>query len=84
MAAISAADLQEIRHSVVSQGFNPDWTKGQINAAAVALDTWFDAPATRSAVSALIDTATSPKVFTNNQKKAIFKAWLLQKFGAGV
>lgn len=84
MAAISASDLQEIRHSVVAQGFNPDWTKAQINAAAVALDNWFDAPATRSAVSALIDVATAPKTFTANQKRAIFKAWLLQKFSAGV
>lgn len=51
-----------------------DFTKATINAAFQEIEDWYTA--SKATVSADIDTATSPKVFTNAEKKFIFRAWL--------
>lgn len=57
-----------------------NWNKPQINAAFSALDNLFET-SWRAAGSAAIDTATTPFVFTNPQKRSIFKHWLNTRFG---
>ena len=83
MAAIGAVDLQAVRKSV-SEAAPCGWTKGEINLAVGAIDAWFDLAATRAAISAQIDAATAPKVFTIAEKKLMLLAWIRVKFGAGV
>lgn len=85
MAAITAQNLEFIRRYCLANSAtqNPNWTKPQINAAANAIDAWFDLAATRTAISNAIDVATSPKVFTAAEKKLIMRAWLTEKFGVG-
>lgn len=48
-----------------------DYTVTEILAAATAVYDWFTDPSTRSAVGALINTATSPTVITAATKKRI-------------
>ena len=56
-----------------------NYSKAQINAAIQALEDWWDDTQQQTTVSAEIDTATSPFVFTNAQKKKIAKFWLCNK-----
>lgn len=54
-----------------------DFTKATINAAFQTIEDWYTS--SKVAVSGDIDTATSPKTFTNAEKKFIFRAWLLKQ-----
>lgn len=54
-----------------------DFTKATINAAYQVIEDWYTN--SKATVSGDIDTATSPKTFTNEEKKFIFRAWLLKQ-----
>ncbi len=58
-----------------------NYTKPQINAAAQAVEDWFEV--NRPALSTAIDLATSPLVLTNAQKKQLVKWWFMLKFNRG-
>ena len=77
MAVLSAAQLIELRNSCET-GRAGKGTKAQVNAATQAVEDYFENTA-RSGLGSAIETA-APGVFGANEKKAIVKAWLLQKF----
>ncbi len=81
MAVLSAEQLAELRQGVQGEGDSATWKKADINAAFQAIeDKW---GAVQAALSAEIDIATSPIVFSNAMKKKIGKYWLRQRFGRG-
>lgn len=80
MATLTAPQLQACRNSLAKEGIPINYTKAQANAAIQAVETWFDAPAQRSAISAAIDVATAPLVLTNAQKKKVVAYWANTKF----
>lgn len=69
MAILSATELAVVRQQCAAQFPSPPWTKTQINAAAQVVEDFFTNNA--ATVSAAIDTATSPLVMTNAQKKKL-------------
>ena len=80
MAIISSTNLALIRQRVAPDT-TVNFTKTDINNAIQAIDDWYEA--NRVPVSSLINTATSPFVFTVAQKKLIAKYWCQFKFGQG-
>ena len=75
-------DQESIR---MSRGLETDsipinYSKVQIKTALQAVEDWFDKPAVKAVLSADIDTATAPFVFTNAQKKKLIKRWLRFRF----
>lgn len=82
MPALGTQDVVDARR-YCSDNAPVTWTKPQINAAIQAIDQWFDLPATRAAISAAINVATSPKVFTPAEKLQIVRAYLRGKFNVG-
>jgi predicted trehalose synthase len=81
VSVLTAADLQAVRNSVSTSGVAVNYDKPTINAAAQAVEDWFEA--NRAALGNAVDAATAPKVLTAAQKKAIVAAWLLNKFSRG-
>lgn len=82
MATITSSELTSLRQETSKDpSMSLNYLKSEINAALQALEDWYDDPATKTEVSNRINTATSPHVFTNNQKKKIAKYWLRNKFG---
>lgn len=77
MATLSATELQQIRNGCAETQI-VNYTKTQINAAAQACEDFLANNA--AAVSTAINAVTSPFVFTNAQKKAIFAYVVLQKY----
>lgn len=77
MATLTATELQEIRNGC-AQSQTVNYTKPQINAAAQACEDFLTNNA--ATISTAINTATSPFVFTNAQKKAIFAYAVYMKF----
>lgn len=80
--AIPVSNLAEVRESC-GKAVPVTWTKTEINAAAQAFIDWFDSAAARQAIGTAMDTATSPKIFTGAEKRAIITACLYQKFKIG-
>lgn len=80
MAALTVQQLRRARNGCET-AMPLGYTKEHVNAALQAIEDWWELPATKAAISSAIDTATSPFVFTNAQKKKIGKFWLLEKFG---
>lgn len=81
MAVLTAEQLVELRQGVQSEGDSATWKKADINAALQAIeDKW---GAIQAVLSAEVDTATAPIVFSNAMKKKIGKYWLRQRFGRG-
>lgn len=78
MATLTADQLAEIRRSVSASLVTVNYTKPLINAALQAIEDWYEA--NKTVASTAVDTATSPFIFTNPQKKKIFCYWLFQKF----
>ena len=82
MAALTASQLAELRRSAIR-----DWTtaidfgKPIANATFQAIEDWYEGE--RTVVSGLINTASSPKSFTNAEKKLIAKHYLNWKFKQG-
>lgn len=77
MATLSATELQSVRNATAAtQAVN--YTKATINAAAQAVETFLVGQA--AAISSAIDTATSPTVLSNAQKKKIVAEVVRLKF----
>lgn len=74
---LTQEELTQIRQECATK-VAVNYTKPQINAAAQAVEDWFEA--NRSAISTAINTATAPLVFTAAQKKVIVVHWLISKF----
>ncbi len=83
MAVLTADQLSQLRILCASELVDVTWAKAVINAALQAIEDDFEGH--RSALSTSINTATAPFsfTFTANQKKALVKFWLLQKFNRG-
>lgn len=78
MAILLPDDLTVLRQQS-ARDQTVDYTKAQINAALQAIEDFFEA--NRGAISAAINTATAPYVFTAAQKRRMVAYWLQQKFG---
>ena len=77
MALLTATQLSELRQKF-TVGESPTWTKATVNAALQAIEDWYEANKATGVTA--VNTATSPTVFTANQKKKLFAFWLYQKF----
>lgn len=91
MAVLTATELQKARNRAERRLSEIAYTKTQINAALQAIEDTLitrtlvvgDAGQTIQAlVSSEVDTATSPFVFTNPQKKQLFAYWAERRFEA--
>lgn len=85
MAVLDPGSLNKIRSISVRETklFDTGVTKTQFNNSIQAIEDIIDAAAFRNAVSSNIDTATSPIVLTNVQKKLIVKHYFKEKFNLG-
>jgi hypothetical protein len=81
MAILTGDQLAELRRGIAGEAVSVNWSKSTANAATQAIEDWYEAQ--RASLGAQIDSATSPFVFTNSQKKSLGKFWLKQKFGRG-
>ena len=81
MAILTATQLAQLQN--LSESERPPIThlKPQLNAAFQAVEDWFEA--NRASLSTALNTATTPLILTPSQKRALVKAWLLQKFERG-
>lgn len=78
MAVLTIEQKVEFMQAMAADSPPPiDWDKPTIYAAVQAIEDWFESE--RATVSTLIDTATSPFVFTNPQKKKLARWFLKQK-----
>ncbi len=76
MAVLTKPQTRQIgRH--ITRGVTTDWSSTQADAAVQAIEDWFEA--NRGAISAAINAASSPKVFSAAQKKTLLLEFLLQK-----
>ena len=78
MATLTPTERAELRRDVVRGDSPIDFDKGTINAALQAVEDWFEGE--RATVSAAIDAATSPYVFSNARKKKLVRFYLKLKF----
>jgi hypothetical protein len=82
---LNADQLAEIRRGVITTTAVGVAAKANVNAAIQAVEDWWEANrgTTSSGIglSTAIDLATTPFVFTNPQKQAIVKFWLMQRIG---
>ena len=83
MAALTDAQLTELRRLFAEDGVPINVVKATVNAALQAVEDWFSLVATQTAVSNAINTATSPAVLSNAQKRALVKFWLRQRMERG-
>jgi hypothetical protein len=77
MAALNPDELAELRRVISNGVVNVAYNKAQINAAVQAIEDYFETH--RVELSAAIDAASTPFVFTNPQKKQLVRYWLDQK-----
>ena len=77
MAILTSPQLAELRQDT-SRDEHPDWNKTIVNAALQSIEDRLEA--SRSIISADIDTATAPYVFSNAMKKKLFAYFMLRKF----
>jgi hypothetical protein len=77
MAVMTSDELVEIRREC-AVGETVTWDKATINIALQAIEDWFEA--NKADLVGAINTATSPFVFSNPQKKKLIAYWLKQKF----
>ena len=82
MAALTASEFAELRELGRTNWTTAiDFDKTIANATFQAMEDWYEGE--RATVSSNIDTASSPKSFTNAEKKLIAAAYLLWKNGEG-
>jgi len=75
MAVLTSLQLVRIQRAVEKERLPIDYIKPQINAAIQLVEDWFQA--NRASLATAMDPGG---IFSNPQKKAIVKAWLLSKF----
>ncbi len=82
MAVLTVSELVTLRKLGRQQWTTAiDFPKSVANASFQSLEDWYEGE--RATVSTDIDVASSPKSFTNSEKKKIAKAYLLWKQGEG-
>jgi len=75
MAVLNATELAELRKLVRINWTTPvDFNRSVANASFQAMEDWYEGQ--RSTVSSDIDTASTPKSFSNSEKKLISAAYL--------
>lgn len=77
MGVLTTAELQSVRNAC-ADSVQVNYTKSVINAAAQACEDFLVQNAT--AVSTVINTATSPTVLSNAQKKKLFAEVVMLKY----
>jgi len=77
MPILSATQLVEIRQAAARDQELVNWDKAQINAAAPAVEDWFEA--NRASLNTAINAATNPLVLPAAVKRLLIIAFLLQK-----
>jgi hypothetical protein len=78
MAVLTAIELAELRRDMAKGQTEINYNKPIINSAIQAIEDWFENNKATGAQA--IDTATSPYVFSSQQKKRLFAYWNRQKF----
>lgn len=78
MAVLSVSELQAVRNGCANSGVLVNYTKAQNGAAAQAVEDFLTNNA--AAISAAINTATSPLVLTAAQKKEIVAQVIFVKY----
>jgi len=76
MAIINTNELAKIRQALATTN-EVDYKRSTLNAAVQAIEDWFEAD--KLTLSGLIDTATSPVILTNQQKKKLAGFWMIRK-----
>jgi len=79
MAVLSANELAEVRKKIGLVEAVVDYDKNQVNLAIQAIEDWFET--NRGGIVTAINAATTPFVFTAQQKRRLVKFYLLQKSG---
>ncbi len=80
MAVLTSVALASMRRSLIRNWTTAiDFPKPTINAAFQEIEDWY--VSNQVSLSASVDTVTSPKAYTNPEKRKILKAWLEYKFG---
>jgi hypothetical protein len=79
MAVLTTAERSQISEAVARLNPAVDYPKARIFAAMQAIEDWWELPATKSAISTAINTATGAPNLTNAQKKLIGAFWLQLK-----
>ncbi len=78
MAVLDNIQKAKLRRSLARREL-VTWNSPVIDAASQAIEDYFEAH--KAEIATDIDTATSPFVFSNQQKKLLVGFWLLDKFG---
>lgn len=81
MAVLASNKLALFRQLLARNEGEVTWVKADVNAAAQALEDWWETTA-RGLAGAEMESA-APGKFSNAQKKLIGKFWLEHKFGEG-
>jgi hypothetical protein len=81
VAILTANFLTACRNIIESDRLEIEYSKAQINAATQAIEDFFESK--RVAFSTQINTATSPLVLSNQVKRRLVRAVLLEKFTRG-
>jgi hypothetical protein len=81
MAVLTANFLASCRNMIERDRLEIDYTKAQANAAAQAIEDFFES--NRAALNTQINTATTPLVLSNQIKRRLIRAVLLEKFTRG-
>ena len=82
MATLTANQLSTLRQQVAAEGVAIAYTKPNLNAAAQAVENYFETTA-RAALNTAINAATAPLVLPAPVKAALVKHYLRQKFERG-
>ncbi len=81
MAVLTSEQLDKARQGFEREGDVATWEKVHVNSAMQAIEDWWDD--NQASLSAAINTATSPVVFSVPVKKRIAKQWLMNRFNVG-
>jgi len=83
MAVLTSEDLQGLRSNLLVELSRTLTVKERINAAFQAIEDTFSSAGVQQAFSTAIDTALSPEIVTNAQKRQLIKFWLRNRFDRG-
>lgn len=79
MATLSADQYTQLRQAAAQGQATVPWNKAQLNAAAQAVEDWFEA--NRASLNTAINAATTPLVLPAAVKRALLISYLTQKAG---
>jgi hypothetical protein len=79
MAALTKAEVGAVSEELCKTYPDVNYSKNSVFLAVQAVEDWWELTATKQQLSAAIDAATTPVVFSNNKKKKIAAEWLQMK-----